>query len=226
MKQHVEAGLAARNGGDLDTAIREFRRVAEMAPDLPAAHVNLGAVYLDKKDYTRCDRSFCDRSFKEGPGVESRSGRSSWDAGHGAAGPGIQGRIHIVPGEKAGADDLLGVAYLETGRWRDAVDKLEAALQKRPNDPDLLYYLAQAHGRLSKQVVDRLMARNPERLLRDSSWERRTRRLEHGNRRREITGPRSNSVRTCAASTSRSGSFTSAQEITAPRSVNFAPKCG
>ena len=51
LKQHVQAGLSAKASGDLDTAIREFQRVVELAPDLAAAYVNLGAVYLEKKDY-------------------------------------------------------------------------------------------------------------------------------------------------------------------------------
>ena len=52
LKQHVDAGLKAKSAGDLDAAIREFERVVELAPNLAAAHVNLGAVYYEKKDYT------------------------------------------------------------------------------------------------------------------------------------------------------------------------------
>src|SRR5687767_8573254 len=52
LKQHVDAGLSAKARGDLNTAVREFRRVVELAPNLAAAHVNLGAVYFEKKDYT------------------------------------------------------------------------------------------------------------------------------------------------------------------------------
>ena len=51
LKQHVDAGLAAKKAGDLDKAAREFERVVELAPALPAAYVNLGAVYLDAKKY-------------------------------------------------------------------------------------------------------------------------------------------------------------------------------
>jgi predicted Zn-dependent protease len=60
------------------------------------------------------------------------------------------------------ADDLLGVALLEADRARDAVDHLEAALGKRPGDPDLLYYLAQAHDRLAKQVFEQLRQSSPD----------------------------------------------------------------
>ena len=55
LRQHVEAGMKAKSAGDLDTAIREFKRVVELAPELAAAHVNLGAVYFDKKSLWRGD---------------------------------------------------------------------------------------------------------------------------------------------------------------------------
>jgi len=156
LKQHVEAGLAAKNAGNLDAAIREFRHVAEMAPDLPAAHVNLGAVYLEKKDYAAAIAPLR-RALELNPdlaGAHGMLGSALLALGYAA-----ESISHL---EKAGADDLLGVAYLETGRWREAMEKLEAALEKRPGDPDLLYYLALAHGRLSKQVADRLVAGSPE----------------------------------------------------------------
>ena len=37
LKQHVDAGLKAKSAGDLDTAIREFQRVVELAPGMAAA---------------------------------------------------------------------------------------------------------------------------------------------------------------------------------------------
>src|SRR5437762_1269116 len=51
LRRHVDAGLNAKRAGDLDLAIREFQKVVELAPALPASHVNLGAVYYEKKDY-------------------------------------------------------------------------------------------------------------------------------------------------------------------------------
>ena len=59
--------------------------------------------------------------------------------------------------EKVQVHNLLGVALLELNRDREAVDHLEAALEKNPDDPDLLYYLSEAHGRLAKSAADRLM---------------------------------------------------------------------
>jgi tetratricopeptide (TPR) repeat protein len=156
LRQHVDAGLKAKAAGDLDTAIREFSRVAELAPNLAAAYVNLGAVYLEKKDYADAIPALRKalRIKDDLPGAHGMLGTALL-----AQGFANEAIPHL---EKAQADDLLGVALFEAGRAREAVDSLEAALLKRPDDPDLLYYLGQAHARLSKQLFDRLRDGNPE----------------------------------------------------------------
>ena len=150
LRQHVEAGLKARAAGDLDMAIREFTRVAELAPDLAAAHVNLGGVYFQKKDYLHAldplRRALTLNS--ELPGAHQMLGTALL-----ATGAAAEAVPHL---EKARTPDLLGIALLESGKPRDAVDPLEAALLQRPGDPDLLYYLSQAHAQLSKSLFDRL----------------------------------------------------------------------
>ena len=78
LKQHVEAGLNAKRAGDLDTAIREFKRVAELAPGLAAAHVNLGAVYYEKKDYAQRDSSACARPWNSIPTCRARTACWVW----------------------------------------------------------------------------------------------------------------------------------------------------
>ena len=45
---------------------------------------------------------------------------------------------------------------------QQAVENLQAALAKHPNDPDLLYYLGRASGLLSKQSIDTLLAAYPD----------------------------------------------------------------
>jgi tetratricopeptide (TPR) repeat protein len=155
LKQHVDAGLDAKRAGDLDTAIREFKRVVELAPGLAAAHVNLGAVYYDKKDYGSAIpslRKALDLN-PDLPGAHAMLGAALLAQGYSS-----ESIAHL---EKGHAADLLAVALFETGRIRDAIDQLERALAQRPGDPDLLYYLAEAHGRLSKQLFDQLTAQTP-----------------------------------------------------------------
>jgi tetratricopeptide (TPR) repeat protein len=156
LRQRVDAGLKAKAAGDLDTAIREFKRVAELAPGLAAAHVNLGAVYFDKKNYADAIPAFrkAIQLSADLPGAHGMLGASLLAQGYAS-----ESIPHL---EKAQANDLLGVALLESGRARDAVDRLETALQKRPDDADLLYYLSQAHERLAKQLFDRLKESSPK----------------------------------------------------------------
>ena len=155
LKQHVGAGLKAKSAGDLDAAIREFQRVVELAPGLAAAHVNLGAVYYEKKDYGQAIPSL--RKALELnpdlPGAHSMLGVALLAQGYAA-----ESIPHL---EKAQADDVLGVALLESGRAREAIDRLESALAKQPDNPDLLYYLSQAHARLAKQAFEVLSERSP-----------------------------------------------------------------
>ncbi|MCU1262222.1 MAG: hypothetical protein JWO80_5107 [Bryobacterales bacterium] len=154
LKQHVEAGLAAKRTGDLDTAIREFRRVTELAPGLAAAHVNLGAVYCEKKEYGNAIAPLR-KALEINPdlvGVHEMLGTALLAQGYAA-----DSIPHL---EIARSDALLGVALLEAGRTREALDKLEARLEKQPSDPDLLYYVGQAHARLSRQAFDLLTTNN------------------------------------------------------------------
>lgn len=155
LKQHVDAGLKAKQAGDMDAAIREFKRVVELAPNLAAAHVNLGAVYFEKKDYQQAIPSLRQalELNPELPGAHAMLGVALLAQGYAS-----QAVPHL---ETAQSDELLGVALLESGRTREAIDKLEAALANKPDDPDLLYYLSQALGHLSKQALDRLAERSP-----------------------------------------------------------------
>jgi tetratricopeptide (TPR) repeat protein len=156
LRRHVDAGLKAKAAGDLDTAAREFQRVVELAPTLAAAHVNLGAVLVDKKDYAAAVpplRKALELN-PDLPGAHGMLGTSLLALGYAA-----EALPHL---EKGQAHDLLGIALLESsGRIRDAVDRLEAALLKRPDDPDLLYYLGQAHARLSRQLFEKLRQSQP-----------------------------------------------------------------
>lgn len=156
LRQHVEAGLAAKRAGDLPTAAREFKSAAELAPNLPAAHVNLAAVYVAQKNYDAAI-PVLRRALQlqpDLPGAEDMLGVALLAQGYAA-----EAIAHL---QKAGDDDVLAIALLQSGREREALDKLEAALQHNPGDPDLLFYLAQAHAQLSRQALQALQARHPE----------------------------------------------------------------
>jgi tetratricopeptide (TPR) repeat protein len=63
--------------------------------------------------------------------------------------------------EKAHDKAGLGIAQLNSGDLPNAVQNLQSALASKPNDPDLMYYLARATGLLSKELYDTLLAAYP-----------------------------------------------------------------
>ena len=97
LQRHIESGLRAKSAGDLDTAIQEFARVAELAPGLAAAHVNLGAVYLQKKDYSRAAVSL-NKALELNTDLQWRA----WHARGRAARSGVCARGNPAPGKRSG----------------------------------------------------------------------------------------------------------------------------
>lgn len=154
--ERVNAGMRAKQAGDLTTAAREFRRVVELAPSLAAAHVNLGAVLFDAKDYAAAIPSLR-RALELNqnlPGAQAMLGSALLAQGYAS---------EAIPWlEKTKSVELLGVALLEAGREREAIDQLEIALAASPANPDLLFYLGQAHARLSKRLHERLTTEHAE----------------------------------------------------------------
>ncbi len=154
--RHAKAGMDAREHGHLDEAIAEFRQVTVLEPNLAAAFVNLGAAYVEKRDFAAAIPPLRRALELNGElvGAHQMLGYALLAQGDAA------GAIPHL--ERAKAVDALGIAQLEAGKLPEAVMNLEAALAARPNDPDLLYYLGRASGRLSKQAMDALIAGYPD----------------------------------------------------------------
>jgi len=155
-EQHVRAGLDARNQHQVDVEIAEFRKATELDPQLADAFYNLGAAYMEKRDYGAAIAPL-KRTLELSPDLPAAHqllGYALLAQGYAA-----EATPHL---EKVGAQDALAIAQLETGHLSDAVTNFNAALAKRPNDPDLLYYLGHASGLLSKSAIDALISAHPE----------------------------------------------------------------
>jgi tetratricopeptide (TPR) repeat protein len=154
--QHVQAGMEAQKQGHLKEAIAEFKKVTELMPNLPAAFANLGAAYMQDKQYGAAIAPL-KHALELNPdliGVHQMLGYALLEQGY--------TRDSIPHLEKAHLQDALGVAQLKLGNYSAAIPNLQAALQKRPNDPELLYYLGRASGLLSRQVLDTLESAYPD----------------------------------------------------------------
>jgi tetratricopeptide (TPR) repeat protein len=154
--QHIQAGIEARKQGRLNDAIADFRKVTELAPDLPAPFVSLGEAYMQSGNYEAAIAPL-KRSLELNPGLNGARqmlGYALLSAGYAA-----EAIPHL---EKVQALDALALAQLKTGKLAEAIGNLRTALAQRPGDPDLMYYLGRAAGLLSQQTFDALRASQPD----------------------------------------------------------------
>ncbi len=153
--EHTQAGVEAQKQGRLDVAIEEFRKVTELAPDMASGFASLGNAYFQKGSYELAIPAL-EHALQLNPELLGA---------HQALGVALLVRGNAVGAlphlEKARSPDLLGLAYLETGKLGDAITMLQAALGQRPNDPDLLYYFGRATALASKRAFDQIVETSP-----------------------------------------------------------------
>lgn len=153
---HWNAAREAESRKQFDVAVTEYRKVTELEPKVPMGFVSLGQSYMERGDYGDAIQP-----LKRALELDSSLAPAHQLLGYAllAQGYAAEAIPHLETAHETGA---LGIAQLETGRFAEAITNLQAELQKRPNDPDLLYYLGRAGGMLSKQSIDMLLAAYPD----------------------------------------------------------------
>jgi tetratricopeptide (TPR) repeat protein len=154
--QHLHAGVEADKAGQLDSAVAEFQQAIDLDPKLGVAFVDLGEVFIEKRDYAAAIPPL-KHALELNPNIEGAHqllGYALLAQGYPA-----EAIPHL---EKAHDEDALGIALLEAGRLQEALTVLQKAVARNPNDPDLLYYYGRASGLVSKQIFDALEARFPD----------------------------------------------------------------
>ena len=153
--QHMQAGVEAHKQGQLDVAIKEFRKATESDPNLAEAFLDLGEVCQETRDFPAAVAAL-KRALELSPELEAahlQLGYALLAQGYAEEAIPHLDRVHAL--------EALGVAQIETERYEAAVANLSAALVKRPGNPDLLYYLGRASGLLSKRAIDSLLDAYP-----------------------------------------------------------------
>ena len=154
--QHLQAGVEARKEHHVDVEITEFREATRIDPGSADAFLNLGAAYMEKHDYGAAIAPL-KRALELSPDLLTADqflGYALLAQGYAA-----EAIPHL---RRAGAQEALGIAQIETGQLSEAVANFTAVLPKLPNDPDLLFYLGHSSGLLSKTAIDTLLANHPE----------------------------------------------------------------
>lgn len=154
--EHAQAGMAAAQQGRLNVAIQEFRKVIELQPNSAVGHAHLGDAYFRNGEYGAAIPEL-ELALKLNPNMMDTHQ--------------TLGVLLLMQGdpeaalphlEKMRTPELLGLAYLETGRLGGAIAALHAALERQPNDPNLLYFFGRATASASKRSHDELAEVNPD----------------------------------------------------------------
>jgi tetratricopeptide (TPR) repeat protein len=154
--QHMQAGAEAEKRQHFDVAIAEFKKATELAPTVADGFVSLGQAYMEKQDYGAAIAPL-KHAVELSPDLVAAHqllGYALLAQGYNA-----EAISHL---SKIQEPTALGIAQIGTGEFQPAVQNLQAAIAKQPNDPDLLYYLGRASGLLSKQAIDSLLAAYPD----------------------------------------------------------------
>src|ERR1700674_4477047 len=149
--QHWNAARRAEEQKHFDLAVNEYRTVTELEPAFATGFVNLGQAFMEERDYGSALVP-----LKHALEMNSNLVPAHQLLGYAllAQGYAAEAIPHL---DRAHEQAALGIAQVQTGQFAEAIQNLQAGLQKRPNDADLLYYLGRASGLLSKQSVDTLL---------------------------------------------------------------------
>jgi tetratricopeptide (TPR) repeat protein len=129
--------------------------LAQRASDSADAHMKLAAGFLQKRDYAEALPELRKALELQPDLLEA----------HGMLGQALLAQgfsAEAIPHlERARKLDLLGIALAEEHRSGQAIEKLLAALEAKPDDPDLLYHLGKASSVLLQRSFDRLVRADP-----------------------------------------------------------------
>jgi tetratricopeptide (TPR) repeat protein len=154
--EHWNAARDAETKRQFEVAVTEYRKVTELEPKFSTGFASLGQACMERGDFGAAVQP-----LKHALELDASLAPAHQLLGYAllAQGYAAEAIPHLETAHETGA---LGIARLETGHFAEAISNLQAALQKRPNDPDLLYYLGRASGLLSKQSIDTLLAAYPD----------------------------------------------------------------
>jgi tetratricopeptide (TPR) repeat protein len=151
----LQSGIDAENRNDLDHALIEFRKAAELDPSSPEVLLRLGDAYVKKHDAAEAIAPL-KRAAELSPDsvpIQQLLGYALLAQGYAA-----EAVPHLEIAHDPGA---LGIALLENDEPAKAIVNLQSALENDPGNPDLLFYVSRAATAAASQSTDKLLAAFP-----------------------------------------------------------------
>jgi tetratricopeptide (TPR) repeat protein len=151
----LQSGIDAENHHDIDHALVEFRKAAELDPSSSEVLLRLGDAYMKKHDAAQAIPP-----LKRAAELTPDSVPIHQLLGYALLAQGFAAEAipHLELAHDAGA---LGIAYLENDEPAKAMVNLQSALEGDPGNPDLLFYEGRAATATASQSTGKLLAAFP-----------------------------------------------------------------
>ncbi len=161
LREHIQAGVRARDEHRFEDAAREFSAAARLAPNQAEIHAALGLTRHRQGNLTAAVESL-ERALELKPGLSGVHGLLGFDLFTlGRVEEAVE-HLEIGKRETPGNPDItswLGVAYLKSSRYREAIEQLESVRPAKPDDINILLYLRQAYAAVSDDAREEDMRR-------------------------------------------------------------------
>jgi tetratricopeptide (TPR) repeat protein len=149
---------AAEARGDLAGAAASYESLVKVAPRLPAAYNNLGALYLRQREYKKA-AEILEMGLKIDPKMSSASallGIARYEMGdYGGARRNLEAALRANPKDDH-AELFLANDLIKLGELNAAVDHLRQLSQRQPANQEIWYLLGKVHMKLSEQALSKL----------------------------------------------------------------------
>ena len=164
VQQLYAEAKSAQAQGDLAGAAATYEKLLQVAPGLGAAYNNLGALYLQQREYKKA-AAILEKGLKVDPKMTSASallGISLYEMGEYAP-----ARRHLESALRANPKDdhaelFLSNDLIKLGDFDAAAMHLRQLSQRQPQNQEIWYLLGKVHMKLSEQALSRLNAIDPD----------------------------------------------------------------
>ncbi len=154
---------AEEANGDLQGATASYESLLRIAPRLPAAYNNLGALYLRQRDYKKA-AEILEKGLKLDPKMSSSAallGIARMEMGdYAGARRNLEAALRANPKDD-NAELYLANDLIKLGELNPAVDHLRQLSQRQPANQEIWYLLGKVHMKLSEQALSKLNEIDP-----------------------------------------------------------------
>ena len=155
---------SAQAQGDLAGAAAKYEKLLQVAPNLGPAYNNLGALYLQLREYKRA-AAVLEKGLKVDPKMNSASallGISLYEMGdYPNARRSLESALRANPKDD-NAELFLSNDLIKLGDFDAAAVHLHQLSQRQPQNQEIWYLLGKVHMKLSEQALSKLNDIDPD----------------------------------------------------------------